>query len=257
MPVRGFTLVELVTVMMVMGILAIGTVRFISDSSQGFASTIVRTELAGDARFAIEKIGRELRSALPGSVRTNSQCVEFIPIVDGSTYTSLPLASPAAGFTAVPLVPVPGLAGLRAAVNPDGSSYQLGTVSVVSPEVSFSAPDVSNEMTLSFAAVHRFPSESSSNRFFLVSAPVSFCVATQRLWRYSNYGFASVQPVPSALPIGLPDRALIADRVSGVTPFSVSSATLTRSAVVEMNMLFSRGDDEISLQHLVQVRNVP
>jgi MSHA biogenesis protein MshO len=257
MAVRGFTLVELVTVMIVMGILAIGTVRFISDASLGFASTITRTELAGDAGFAIEKISRELRSALPGSVRTNAGCVEFIPIVDASTYTSLPLASAAAGFTAVPFDPAPTATGLRAAVNPDNSSYQLGTASVVSPQVLLSAPDANNEVTVSFAAAHRFPAESASNRFFLVATPVSFCVSGAQLWRYSNYGFNSLQPGPAALPAGLPDRVLIADRVSAVTPFAVNSATLTRSAVVEMDMVFARGDDEVAMQHLVQVRNVP
>lgn len=257
MPVRGFTLVELITVMMVMGILAIGTVRFIADSSTGFASTITRTELAGDARFTIERISRELRSALPGSVRSTAECIEFIPVVSASSYTTLPVAVAASAFTAVPFDPLPAGSGYRVAVNPDASSYQLGTNSVVSPVVSLGVPDVNNEVTVSFSANHQFPAESASNRFFLIASPVSFCIAAQRLWRYSNYGFNSLQPGPAALPAGLPDRSLIADQVSGAPPFQVSSATLNRSAVVELDMVFSRGNDQIALQHLVQVRNVP
>lgn len=258
MRVAGFTLVELVTVMMVMGILAIGTVRFISDSSIGFASTITRTELAGDARFAIDRMSRELRSALPGSVRTSSSCIELIPVAAGSTYTSLPIAASTTSFTAVPVEPMPLAAGLRAAVYPGPSAYQLGSDSVISPQVvDVSAPDVENEVTVTMASAHRFPAESPSNRFFLVEQPVSFCIAGEQLWRYSNYGFSASQPALASLPASLPDRSLIAQQVTAALPFSVSSATLARNAVIDINLDFARGDDVVSMQHLVQVRNVP
>lgn len=257
MRAAGFTLVELVTVMMVMGILAIGTVRFISDSSIGFASTITRTELAGDARFAIDRISRELRSALPGSVRASGSCLELIPVAAGSTYTSLPVAVSATSFTAVPVEPMPLAAGLRAAVYPGPSAYQLGGVSVISPQVMVSIPDVDNEVTVSMTSAHRFPAESPSNRFFLVEQPVSFCIAGDQLWRYSNYGFSASQPAAASLPASLPDRSLIAQQVTAALPFSVSAATLARNAVVDINLDFARGDDVVSMQHLVQVRNVP
>lgn len=257
MRAAGFTLVELVTVMMVMGILAIGTVRFISDSSMGFASTITRTELAGDARFAIDRIARELRSALPGSVRASSSCLELIPVVAGSTYSNLPIAVSATSFSAVPVEPMPLSAGLRVAVYPGPAAYLLSTVSVISPEVVVSIPDVDNEVTVSMASAHRFPAESPSNRFFLVEQPVSFCIAGEQLWRYSNYGFSVAQPDVASLPVGLPGRSLIAQRVTSAAPFSVNAATLARNAVIDIKFDFARGDDVVSMQHLVQVRNVP
>jgi len=107
------------------------------------------------------------------------------------------------------------------------------------------------------SAAHRFPVESPSNRFFLVSDPVSFCVVGERLWRYQGYGFLTTQPGVGGLPSGLPNRALLAERVTTAIPFTVAPATLVRNAVVEIDMDFARGDDEVSLQHLVQVRNVP
>lgn len=253
----GFSLVELVAVMVVMGILAIGTVRFIADSSTGFATTISRTELAGDARYAIERLTRELRAALPESIRVAGGCIEFIPVAAASSYTTLPIASSASSFTAVPIEPMPLPAGVRAAVYPDSATYQLSGVSAISPPVVVSAPDGNNEVTVTMSAPHRFPVESPSNRFFLISDPVSFCVVGERLWRYQGYGFLSAQPGVGGLPSGLPNRALLAERVATATPFTVSAATLVRNAVVEIDMDFVRGDDRVSLQHLVQVRNVP
>lgn len=257
MGARGFTLVELVTVMVVMGILAIGTVRFITDSSQGFASTIGRTELAGDARFTVERIGREVRDALPGSVRVNGGCIEFIPVVAGSSYLTLPVAIAADSFKAVPIQPAAPASGIRVAVNPGGTSYQLGSVSVISPPVQVSAPDADNEVTLTMSSPHRFPAESASNRFFLVTDPVSYCIDNDQLWRFQNYGFLALQPGPGALPGSLPDRSLMAQRLRAATPFTVDAATLTRNAVVEIDLEFERGGDLVALQHQVQVRNVP
>lgn len=254
---RGFTLVELITVMVILGILSIGTVRFITDSSSGFASTISRTELAGDARFAVERLGRALRDALPGSVRVNGTCLEFIPVVAGSTYVTLPVATPATEFRAVPVAPLPLPPGARVAVYPSGAVYQLSSIAIVSPTVSVSAPNADNEVTVTMAAAHRFPAESPSNRFFLVTEPVSYCVDGDALWRYQGYGFAAVQPTPAGLPAALPDRALITQSVSSPAPFSVAAATLTRNAVVDIDLSFERGGDSVALQHLVQVRNVP
>jgi MSHA biogenesis protein MshO len=254
---RGFTLVELITVMVILGILSIGTVRFITDSSSGFASTISRTELAGDARFAVERLGRALRDALPGSVRVNGSCIELIPVVAGSSYLTLPVATAAADFQAVPVTPLPLPANARVAVYPSGSLYQLSGVSSVSPTVSVSAPNGDNEVTVTMASAHRFPAESPSNRFFLVTSPVSYCVDGGALWRYQDYGFNATQPTPAGLPSALPGRTLITQAVSSPAPFSVAAATLARNAVVDINLSFERGGDAVTLQHLVQVRNVP
>ena len=219
--------------------------------------TVSRTELAGDARFAIERLGRALRDALPGSVRVSGGCVEHIPVLAGSTYLTLPLAVPATSFLAVPVAPLPMPAGARVAVYPTPLAYQLGAVSTISPPVALSGPDAGNQITVTMAAAHRFPVESPSNRFFLVSDPVSHCVDGQVLWRYRNYGFSVTQPLPASLPAGLPNRAMVAQEVTSPAPFSVSGATLTRNAVVDINMTFERGGDAVTLQHLVQVRNVP
>jgi len=252
----GFTLVELVTVIVVLGVLALGTVRFINDSSRGFATTVSRAELATDARATLDSLSRSLRDALPGSVRVQGGCLEYIPVVSASTYLTLPVAVPAASFRAVPLDP-PAADGLRVAVFPDAAVYLVGAASALSPPVSFSAPDGDNEVTVTFTAPHRFPAESPRQRFFVVRDPVSVCASAGRLFRYQDYGIEAIQRSPATLPDALPGRILLAEEVLGVAPFAVAEANLSRNAVVAIDLTFGNGSDLLELTHSVQLRNLP
>jgi len=253
----GFTLVELITVIVILGILAMGTASFIGDSSRGFAATVARSGLASEARFVVDRLARELRNALPGSVRVSGACLEFVPVVAASRYVTLPVATPAAGFRAVPLEPLPLPAGARVAVYADGGAYALSSPGAISPAATVSAPGPGNEVTVSFATPHRFVSESPERRFFVVTDPVSYCVDGGALYRYVDYGFVAAQPGAGALPASLPGRSLMLERITSVAPFSVSGATLTRNAVVGLDLALARDGDTVRLEHVVQVRNVP
>jgi len=256
----GFTLVELVVVIVLMGILAVGTVQFIGDSSNGYAATARRTEIGSGAQLALERMARELRDALPNSIRVGGECVEFIPVVAASTYLELPVAIAATSFTAVPLEPGYLNAGERVAVYPDAAAdlYNLSTPGSISPPVNISAPDVNNIVTLTFTSAHQFRAESPQDRFFLIQQPVSFCLDGGRLWRYQQYGFLAVQPAPAGLPAGLPGRALIGEGVSSPSQaFTYTGATLTRNGLVRIDLDFSVSSDRVHLNHTVQLRNVP
>jgi MSHA biogenesis protein MshO len=250
-------MVELITVIVILGILSVGTVSFIGDSSRGFASTVSRTQLGTEARFVVERLSRELRNALPGSLRVSGGCLEFVPIVGASRYVTLPVTVAAASFRSVPVDPLPVPAGARVAVQPNGTAYALSSPGPISPAVTVSAADANNEVTVSFATPHRFASESATRRYFLVADPVSYCVAGGALYRYVDYGFVASQPGPAALPASLPGRSLMVEQVATAAPFTLNGATLTRNAVVDIDMALARDGDTVQIEHLVQVRNVP
>jgi MSHA biogenesis protein MshO len=255
----GFTLIELVVVITVMGILSVGAVAFITDASDGYASSVRRSELGSTMRLAAERMTRELRNALPNSVRVTGTCVEFIPASGGSSYLNLPVSIASATFDAVPPIDA-SMAGARIAVFPDSTNaiYTLGEPGVVSPPATFAAPDASNVVRVTMTAAHRFPVESPERRFYLVREPVSYCLDQNRLWRYQGYGFRAVQPAAAALPTSMPGRSLIGEDLSmSATPFTFASATLTRNAEVGIDLAFQDGADALRIHHLVQLRNVP
>ena len=250
----GFTLVEMVVVIAVLGVLSLGSVYFISRSSEGYADVQDRQVVAQRARFTLERMARSVRNALPGSVRVSAGCLEFVPLVAGSSYLDLPLATPAMTMRVVP-PDAASLNGMRVAVAGGGDVYTLATSSVISSPVTLTAPDAQGEVTVAFAGAHQFPAASAGSRLFWVDEPVSYCVDGGNLYRYSNYGFQVTQPTPASLPTTLPGRSLMATTASAV--FNLSPATLQRNALVQLNLQLGVGDVAFDVAANVQVRNVP
>ena len=69
---RGVTLVELVVTIVLMGILAGGTVAFVISSTQSYVDTATRNQLSGIARIATQKLEMALQAAVPNSVRVTT-----------------------------------------------------------------------------------------------------------------------------------------------------------------------------------------
>ena len=90
---RGFTLVEAVVVMVVTGILVGIMVLFIRRPVQNYTDAAARADLSDAADLALRRMARELRGALPNSVRLTVNngvwWLEFIPTISGGRYLAI------------------------------------------------------------------------------------------------------------------------------------------------------------------------
>ncbi|MFM2664440.1 type II secretion system protein [Vibrio mediterranei] len=84
----GFTLLEMIITMVVVGILFLGIAGFVEFGARGYVDSVARTKIQNQAQFVIEKMSRELRHAVPNSIQTslNGQCVSYYPITFSGFY---------------------------------------------------------------------------------------------------------------------------------------------------------------------------
>src|SRR5690606_15655966 len=87
---RGFTLVEMIVVIVITGIVAAAVAVFIRAPVQGYVDLVARAELVDEADTAVRRISREVRRALPNSVRLTSvggnNYLEFLLTSTGGRY---------------------------------------------------------------------------------------------------------------------------------------------------------------------------
>ncbi|WP_298716522.1 type II secretion system protein [uncultured Oceanisphaera sp.] len=91
MKARGFTLIELVIVLVLIGISAIFSTRFIADMAAGYVGTAERGQALAGARFTMERLRRELAVAYGPSVYITNivddeHCIYFVPALAAGTY---------------------------------------------------------------------------------------------------------------------------------------------------------------------------
>jgi len=258
----GFTLTELIIVIVITGTLAVISVQFVSLSTRGAIDTAARQRLAQTGNVINTQVSRALRNALPNSVREldGGRCIEWIPVLAASVYETVPIATAANSFPAVAYSDSETITG-RVAVYPLADNpYDLTEPAVISPAATL--PSGTGGVTVSLGSDHRFPTDSPNRRFFMVGDPRTICQDGQFLYLYSGYGFQdSPGDTLAALPANLAGgrEVLGAPLEAGSGQFDFTGPTLTRNGVVRFRyrLIDFESGDSLALSQEVQIRNVP
>lgn len=259
---QGFTLIEMVTVVVILGILSTGISSFISFGTQSYSNAADREELISAARFAIERLNREVRNALPNSIRvtsnTSKQCLEFVPIAEGVIYLDIPVA-PGAEKNTIEIVPFNE--DLAASVNKlsvyalhSADIYNNAAGVIASFDSVTSGPLQPTIITLQ--ALTLFAKDSPTKRLYFIDQTVAYCVENQVLYRYEGHGYLSDNTPDSASG----DKVLMAEYIANDNsddPFQTFPATLQRNGLVLVKFSFMRNLETIVFNNGIQVANVP
>ena len=245
--VRGFSLTEAIMVIVITGILAGMVAMFIQKPVQGFFDTARRAALVDAADTALRRISRDLREALPNSVRVSGTALEFLHVRSAGRYREQVAPAPPPGdpldFTGADTSfdvlgpPVSVQAGDSVVVynlGIAGASAYSGATAITDVRRVYSGVGglLANIAITSTAAL---PFASPARRFQIVDTPVSYVCAGNQMRRYAGYAILPAQPVP---PAG--SGALIADKLTTCS-FAYTSGPSERAALVTLNLALTDG----------------
>jgi len=276
----GFTLIEIVMVIVIIGIISGMVAVFVVKPVQGYVDAVRRAELTDSADVALRRLTRDVRLALPNSLRVmtsgGNHYIEFIMTSNGGRYRHESDGSTAGNFlswtsanlTFDVLGPMPSNPAL--AVNDYIVVYNLGTG--YAPADAYAAADPctncnrakvsgisANVVTL---ATNPFASQSppipSPNaRFQIVpggtKAVTYVCPITTagNLSRYANYGFNATQAVPSGTP------STLAANATCTVDYTPTATGRNGLLYIELKLTDSTSGESVTLFQQIHVDNAP
>ncbi|MEI8650153.1 prepilin-type cleavage/methylation domain-containing protein [Paraglaciecola sp. Hal342] len=261
------------TVIIVLGVVSIGVTSFIRSGVQIFNDVSERDELLSQSRFVLERLNRELRSAVPNSARVaeanGSQCIEFVPTAWATYYTRLPIVpSTERTVNTVELGDINSqfslASGDMAVVYPTDSDdvFDVGRQkrrSILSCTDSGDGDCGSNDSPEHLATLTvdgAFADISPASRLYIVRNAVSYCVRGGSMFRHQT-SIGQTQTVFGAGGTLMAENIINDLSVSAQLPFTIQNATLNRNSLIQILLAFELNDETINLSSDIHVPNVP
>lgn len=290
----GFTLVEMIMVITITGIIGGIVAMFLRAPIQQYMDVARRAELTDIADTALRRLARDIRTAVPNSVRIAGcgavPCVEFLPTRDGGRYRANAVGGRggcgpagdelnfAAADTCFEIVG-PAIALTRGATDDASDQIVIGsTQSDGNPpyDKTYAGNGVRRPYTgttgvqsavkilgVQYPAFAELPSQ----RFAVVPGDqqaVTFaCIGTLGTLDANHNGQARLvrywgygfNAAQAAPPLAGGSSAILADKVSGCTiEYDVPNQ---RFGLVAITLTLTSGGESVSLYHEIHVNNAP
>lgn len=256
---RGFTLIEMIISLVLMGIVAMVMIPLLQMPMNGYLDAQRRTELQAQVDLVRSKLSDDLVNALPGSVRVRQvgavQYLEFLEVKAIGRYRSLQTSPVTTDYctTAVdatcnrdafksacaetcfttlgPLTPAtaPAVGDYFAVMPKSGVATPADayTTAGISPTARITATAaVPNGWGLRFAS-HQFRDDNTQKRFYVIRQPVSYVctpaagATTGTLVKRWGYALTATQPTAFAAAV---NSATLSTRIFNVCTFNLSTA---------------------------------
>lgn len=291
--VSGFTLVEAVITIVLLGILGSIVAAFIVRPVEGYRDLTRRAALVEAAESALRRMQRDIRTALPNSVRVTNTAsgfaLELVPVLDAGRYNE-------SGGTANEQLDVtPGgappadpqfdiqhcfrnpatktTAGIRLVLNNQGTGVYnvytdagsgVGTESIITPatgmtiSITSATCPASGFDHITMTPGHNFRNTQSPNRrVFVVTTALSYLCDTTAgtLTRYYNYAITATQPTTSAAFAALnASSAPVADRITACSVTTTTSDVRNR-ALATLTLTLAEEGEQVRLVQQAQMDN--
>lgn len=233
----GFTLIELVAVIIILSALGIMTSSFIGTGVNIYTGIADRDKTLNSVRFVMERLRREVANALPNSAYVDAAgCLRFTPIVASTLYRDFPVK--------------PVISNMGTIVPIDNKEVDLTKTKAVVYLLTSAKGKKNNSIkginavnadkdTLTFADSLGFPLGSPAKRVYFIKDDIRYCFTGSKLNRQVIGG----------------DVVLMAEKITG--DFAVENATLQRNGLVQAKFSLDFDGQEVPIEQTLHINNVP
>jgi MSHA biogenesis protein MshO len=278
MRTRGFTLVELVMVIMVTGIIAASITVFFKPAIDSYFDTRRRADLTDLADNALRRMGQDIRRAVPNSIRSvSATCFQLVPTIAGGRYRmasdtvndTAPLPCAPSATCSAPLDASTGVATVFDVLSPLPTAPAVGDWIVINNQNGDDVYTGANRAAITAPVkTASVPADNLRDTDGLHRITAAVPVATG----YDGGRFVAVANTEQTVTYTCRDRVLYrkiaafgaADCAAGnagqIVATDVASCTFTDSAdqgFLRLRLTLSRDGESVSLAHGVHVSNVP
>ena len=283
---RGFTLVEAIMVIVITGIIGSMVAVFIRSPVDGYVDSVARAELTDAGDTALRRIARDVRTALPNSLRTasdgSSACFEFLPTVGGGRYRSalndggtgnvLDFTAAVSSFDALAGINLSNGAHHVVVYNlgiPGADAYAEGGSGGKAPNRARIAntSTAGGITTITLSSPNQFPFESPGKHFQVIpDYSVVYSCAGNALRRSTrSLSVASAGPLAACPAAGTTGESVLVDHVicdqAQIPTFNYAPFAWRRNGLLAITLVLTqpgaRGAESISLYQEVHVDNSP
>jgi MSHA biogenesis protein MshO len=280
---RGFTLIELVVAIAVGAVVVSFMAMFIVGPVNAYQAQARRAELVDTADSVLRLMARDIRAALPNSIRIkpngNVLALEMLATIDAGRYrdtdaTSTPareldFSAADGSFATLGQLTIPTGRFYLSIYNvgvPGADAYEMANV-ITPSSVNVGITNSGSESVITMTPAFKFAYASPANRVYLVRGPITYlCDKTAgTLVRYDGYAIASDQATrvsDASLIAAGAARGQVAESVFDCSFDYLPGTASSRAGLVTLAITLQRTQlnstpEQIRLLHQVHVENVP
>lgn len=253
---KGFTLIELIIAIVLLGIVAGVGVNLIMPIFTGYVDTRTKEYLFNEVKFGVQRMDRELRMAVPNSVKTinSGDGIQFIKMYSGNYYEK------PKGKNKNYLNIFDNCSNILKTFNPATNStndnitvYVTNTDKIYNtPKYWYKASECYDNDNITLQAGEKLQAQSPYNRFYVIDTPLTFFKDSKNILMSRDYNWTIYDGTENAI-----DHYRLMSYVNDINFNYKPGIPQKRNGVVTIAITMKKGNTVLRYKHQVHVRNVP
>jgi len=240
----GFTLIELVVTITLLGVVGMMGVQSILPIVRGYVDARIVDRLYNEAKFSVERMDRELRMAIPNTVRpvTDNTGIQFGKLKKAGYYSTGP-----ADRSQIEILEPLTINDQLSIYNTNPNFFYFDSTKPTESRI-YTIDSLLGGNILQLN--NKLKKDSPNRRYYQIDTPVTFYYSDNKLLRNFNYSIDINEYGTGG------DGNALATKVYSAT-FTYSPETMHRNAYIDIRLIMEEGDITLEYNHRIHVRNTP